>query len=195
MKNLVNKLLALSVILYLWQYQALAQSKKINNDLVTGSSEFKIETSRVKISNLQLFDNQTFVDSRTGVIYAAGFVLNKPTEGRMDCFVYIQPKGAAGSIVFGSERTESAWDCVGSPAIGLRDVFDGKSKRSAVFAIFNYRAPGGEIFKYPFAIALDQTSKHTFGELQVCVERYSERVELKDLRQVASLASKCQSKK
>jgi hypothetical protein len=195
MKNSVNNVIVLGVVGFGLHFPAWPQSVKVEDAAITESSAFKMEVSRWKEAELRLFEKQSFRDKRTGTIYSAGFALNKPKQGGMDCFLYVQPENATAGIIYGSDRAESAWDCVGAPAIGMRNLSDGSSPAPVVFAIFSYRAPGGETFKFPFAVEVENAAKPKFGQLQACIERQFERVELKDFRQLVTLAGKCKQKK
>ena len=190
MINIGNKVLP-SLFSMLLPSLAFGQLVPMSEAKVLSQNAFIEETRKSPELRFELFKGQSFVDKKTGMTISAGWASKSQSDERMECFLFVAEKSGPAAILFASARAETTWECIGSPALMAKASKFVQKDGLIVAALFEFQAPGGEIFKLPLAIEVVSGQRIAFGHLQECIEKKTSRTPLTRLRELNGIIKKC----
>jgi hypothetical protein len=141
--------------------------------------------------DVELLPEQSFINEREMVRFAAGVARSDELPGKSDCFLYTMRKGQVGKLTFLSKRAEDIWHCVGASTLALRKYSKGSHSILILLSIFEYQAPSGEIFKFPFLLDAHDSSNFEVSGLNDCVSAQLHGVILLRLSQLEAPIKTC----
>ncbi|QJD99465.1 hypothetical protein HH212_05055 [Massilia forsythiae] len=185
------KIKSVFIFLFYAHCSAHAQLVPVSDSELVSQGNYVNQIQKFPNLIFSQFKNQSFKDKETGEYISAGSALRRDGSSKMECFLYYGINNKSGIILFTSARTESTWECTGNPAVSLKKLSFGRKRNTIVFALFEFRPPSGEYFKFPFAADVTPNNLIGFHDLQSCIEKRTAGINLQKLQQVISAARKC----
>lgn len=139
---------------------------------------------------MTVFARQTVSSKFGSITYLTGAVIDKQGPVLLDCFVFVKDTHGQARLFSMATKTESAWNCTGSSKIEAMNARDGGASM-LVLSMFQYQAPSGDFFNLPLIVQAGKSGVFGLGDVDRCVEKKLDGVELKSISQLRKYAGIC----
>lgn len=190
MRNTPSRLLALACGFLFSIALAHAVERRLS-DAIPLEREVKLTLGALAPDRYAVVFKQQEVSLKTGSIaYLAGAVAGGKAPVFADCFLFVKAMPEPGRVFFTTAKAAKIWSCVGDPKVDAIAVH-GSEVSALVLSMFQYQAPSGDFFNLPMVVQSDKSGAFTLGDVDKCVEKKLQRIELKSISQLRRYAGEC----
>lgn len=190
MRKIPSRFLALAYGFLLLTTPALSAESRLS-DAVPLDRELKSALGALAPGRYVVVFKRKSISLKAGVVtYMAGAVVGGKAPVFTDCFLFVKGIRDKGRVFFTATKAATIWSCVGDPKIdAIATRSDGASM--LVLSMFLYQAPSGDFFNLPFIVQSGSSGEFDFGQVDKCVDKKLDRIELKSVSQLRKYASEC----